>query len=141
MDCFRIEELYKNRESVLASIHRSKREQEALKDEKDYRTKIQDGLKQFSSAVRTLSEHEQRELVQRIIDRISIYPTAPEPQGEVRNPDQRILIEMRLRMGSLVKTETQKGRKLTVKLDVTLHRGKALWASATGDVSLDIRKP
>lgn len=90
---------------------------------------------------RTLSEDEQRELVQRVIDEITVHPTTSERKGEVRNPDRRVLIEIRLRMGTLVRTEAQSGRKLKVMLDVTLHRGKALWASAAGDVALDIRKP
>lgn len=137
----RVKKLSDNRESILAKIHQHKREQEALKDEKDYRTKIRDGLKQFSTAVRTLSEDEQRELVQRVIDGITILPVPPEKKVEARNPGQRVQIEIHLRMGTLVRTETQRGRKLKVKLDVTLNRGKALWASATGDVPLEVRKP
>jgi len=137
----RVQQLSDNRESILAKIHQCKREQEALKDEKDYRTKIRDGLKQFSTAVRTLSEDEQRELVQRVIDGITILPAPSERKVEVRNPGQRIVISIELRMGTLVRTETQRGRKLKVRLDVTLNRGKALWASATGDVPLEVRKP
>jgi hypothetical protein len=44
-------------------------------------------------------------------------------------------------MNSLVDTASQKARKLKVKLDVNLNRGKALWASTSGDVPLEIRKP
>lgn len=137
----RVKKLSDNRESILAKIHQHKREQEALKDEKDYRTKIRDGLKQFSTAVRTLSEDEQRELVQRVIVGITILPAPTERTGPVRNPGQSVQIEIHLRMGTLVRTETQRGRKLKVRLDVTLNRGKALWASATGDVPLEVRKP
>ena len=137
----RIKKLHLNKEKILAQIHRSKREQEALKDEKDYRIKIQEGLKHFAAAARTLSEDEQRELVQRVIDGITVNPDPLSKNGEILNSGQRILIEIRLRMGSLVKVDTQRGRKLTVKLDVTLQRGKALWATATGDVPLEIRKP
>lgn len=44
-------------------------------------------------------------------------------------------------MGTLVRTETQRGRKLKVKLDVSLNRGKALWASTGGNVPLEVRRP
>lgn len=112
-----------------------------LRDESDYRNKIKDGLKQFSTAVRTLSEEEQRELIQRVIDGITVLPAPNERNGPIRNPGQRVLIEIHLRMSSLVNTESQKARKLKVKLDVTLNRGKALWALTTGDVPLEVRRP
>lgn len=137
----RFELLSGNREDILAQIHRYKREQDVLKDESDYRNKIKDGLKQFSTAVRSLSEEEQRELIQRVIDKITVLPAPVARKGPVLNPGQRVQIEIHLRMGTLVRTKTQRSRKLKVKLDVSLNRGKALWASTSGNVPLEVRRP
>lgn len=133
-----VKRLTREREEILAAIHRCQCEQDALKDERDYRQSIQNGLKHFSEALRTLSEKEQRELIQLIIHGIKIHPIVPSKKA---GEQQQIQVEIGLRMGSLLKNDSQRGRKLKVKLDVTLNRGKTVWATTAGDIPLDIRKP
>ncbi|MGE9293484.1 MAG: recombinase zinc beta ribbon domain-containing protein [Puniceicoccales bacterium] len=136
-----VKRLTSKREEILAAIHRCQCEQDALKDERDYRQSIQNGLKHFSEALRTLSEKEQRELIQLIIQGIIIQPDLSNVRGGGGSGHQHMKIELNLKMGSLVRADSQRGRKLKVKLDVTLNRGKTVWASTTGDIPLDIGKP
>ncbi|MCC5839794.1 MAG: hypothetical protein JJT96_06695 [Opitutales bacterium] len=134
----RCAEASKRRDGILAETHSLKREQSALKDEQDQRKRVQDGLHRFASLVRTLPESEQKELVQLIINDIVV--NVPDSQDAL-HITRKVLIDMRLRMGALVKTRDQNGRTLKVNLELTLHRSKAWWARAEGPISIEVGRP
>ena len=134
----RVASISREQDEILAEMHSLKREQTALKDERNYRTQVQQGLRNFAKVVRKLSEAEQRELVRLIVDAIVIAPVGPCSSG---SKTRRLSMVIYLRMGALVKSNEQDGKKLKVTLSITLHRSKAIWARTAGMIELEVRRP